>query len=169
VNKIRQSLEQKEYCAAVFLDIQQTFDWVWHEGLLYKLKSVLPNSYYMVLKSYLLGRKFQVKFRDEVSRLYDIEASVPQGSVLGPVLYSIYTADRPISDNVVTATYADDTARLVSHNDPAVTSETLQTHLYKVEIGWKSGELSPVCLNYYKLPSYSEEKIAELLHLEVNI
>lgn len=57
----------------------------------------------MVLKSYL-RRKFQVKFGDKVSGLYDIEASVPQGSVLGPVLYSIYTADLPFSDNVVTTT-----------------------------------------------------------------
>jgi hypothetical protein len=143
VNKIRQSLEQKEYCAAVFLDIQQAFDRVWHEGLLYKLKLVLPNSYYMVLKSYLVGRKFQVKFGDEVSRLYDIEASVPQGSVLGPVLYSIYTADLPVSDNVVTATYADDTACLVSHNDPAVAAETLQIHLYKVEEWFEKWRIKP--------------------------
>lgn len=143
VNKIRQSLEQKQYCAAVFLDIQQAFDRVWHDGLLYKLKSVLPNSYYMLLKSYLLSRKFQVKFEDEVSRLYDIEASVPQGSVLGPVLYSIYTADLPISDYVVTATYADDTACLTSHDDPAIAAKTLQTHLYKMEEWLEKWRIKP--------------------------
>lgn len=89
----------------------------------------------MVLKSYLLGRKFQVKLGDEITKLYDIRASVPQGSVLGPVLYSINTADVPCSENVVTATYADDTACLASHNDPTVAAEMLQTHLHEID-GW---------------------------------
>lgn len=49
----------------------------------------------MVLRSYLLDRKFQVKFSDEVSQLYDIKASVPQGSVLGPILYSKFILQKP--------------------------------------------------------------------------
>uniref|UniRef100_A0A2A4K8E7 Reverse transcriptase domain-containing protein n=1 Tax=Heliothis virescens TaxID=7102 RepID=A0A2A4K8E7_HELVI len=133
VNKIRQSLEKKEYCAAVFLDVQQAFDRVWHKGLLYKLKTKLPNSYYMVLKSYLLDRKFQVKFSDEVSQLYDIKASVPQGSVLGPILYSIYTADLPDGGDVVTATYADDTACLASDKEASLAVEKLQNHLVNID------------------------------------
>lgn len=133
VSKIRQSLECKEYCAAVFLDIQQAFDKVWHTGLLYKLKTSLPNTYYMVLKSYLLERKFQVKFGGETSNLYDIKASIPQGSVLGPVLYSIYTADLPTTDKVVTATYADDTACLASDKTPEIASQKLQVHLDKID------------------------------------
>jgi hypothetical protein len=38
INKIRDSLEAKKKCTSVFLDVQQAFDKVWHEGLLYKLK-----------------------------------------------------------------------------------------------------------------------------------
>ncbi|CAH2218448.1 jg8322 [Pararge aegeria aegeria] len=70
-HKIRETLERKEYCSAVFLDIQQAFDRVWHEGLLYKLKTLLPNSLYMILKSYLSQRKYQVKFEDELSNIYN--------------------------------------------------------------------------------------------------
>ncbi|GBP79921.1 Probable RNA-directed DNA polymerase from transposon X-element [Eumeta japonica] len=40
---IRQCLEQKEYCSAAFLDVQQAFDRVWHKGLLCKIKKILPH------------------------------------------------------------------------------------------------------------------------------
>lgn len=133
VHKIRQSLENKQYCSAAFLDVQQAFDRVWHKGLCYKLKTLLPNSFYMILKSYLEGRKFQVKYDEEISELYEIKASVPQGSVLGPVLYTIFTADLPRTEEVETATYADDTACLASDVDPAKASQKLQKQLNKTD------------------------------------
>jgi hypothetical protein len=45
VNKILKSLEQKKLCTAAFLDIQQAFDRVWHDVLLYKLKATFPTPY----------------------------------------------------------------------------------------------------------------------------
>ncbi|CAG9124649.1 unnamed protein product [Plutella xylostella] len=135
VEKIRLSLEKKEYCSAAFLDIQQAFDRVWHKGLLFKMKNLVPNSFFMVLKSYLHGRKFQVKIGETTSKLYEIQASVPQGSVLGPVLYSIYTADLPCKDDdVVMATYADDTACLSSNKDPILASQKLQAQLDEIDV-----------------------------------
>jgi hypothetical protein len=62
VNKIAASLEEKQYCTAAFLDIAQAFDKVWHTGLLYKLKNKLPIPYYLLLKSYISERYFQVKY-----------------------------------------------------------------------------------------------------------
>jgi hypothetical protein len=62
VNKISASLEEKQYCTAAFLDNAQTFDKVWHTGLLYKLKNKLPSPYYLLLKSYISERNFQVKY-----------------------------------------------------------------------------------------------------------
>lgn len=130
--KIRQTLERKQYCSAVFLDIQQAFDRVWHDGLLYKLKKALPNSAFMIIKSYLHERLFQVKCGESYSSFYEIRAGVPQGSVLAPVLYTIFTADLPQSENILTATYADDTAILASSDCPTTASRTLQTHLDKI-------------------------------------
>ena len=109
---ISQTLEKKKYCSAVFLDIQQALDKVWHEGLLYKLKKILPYPYYSILKSYLSNRQFIVKCLGASSATFPIESGIPQGSVLGPVLFSIYTADLPISNEVTIATFADDTALL---------------------------------------------------------
>jgi len=53
VNEIATSLEEKKYCNAVFLDISQVFDRIWHPGLLFKLKHTLTSNYYLLLKSYL--------------------------------------------------------------------------------------------------------------------
>ena len=128
-HNISQTLEKKKYCSAVFLDIQQVFDKVWHEGLLYKLKKVLPHTYYSILKSYLTSRQFMVKYADAITTNFPIEVGIPQGSVLGPLLFSIYTADLPISTEITKATFSDDTALLASHVDQIIASSTLHRSL----------------------------------------
>ncbi|CAB0035793.1 unnamed protein product [Trichogramma brassicae] len=83
-------------------------------------------------------RTFHVKIKNEITSLYEIHAGVPQGSVLGPTLYLLYTADLPSSENVTIATYADDTALLCSHQCPVTASSNLQKHISKVETWYKS-------------------------------
>ena len=92
-NIIRNALERKEYCTAAYVDITQAFDKVWHIGLLYKLKLKLPYQFFEILRSYLSERYFRIKLNDHISELHPIKADVPQGSVLGPVLYTIYSTD----------------------------------------------------------------------------
>jgi hypothetical protein len=129
INKIKTSLEGREYCASVFLDMQQAFDKVWHEGLLYKLKRYIPERFYIILKFYLNDRYFQVKLDEDLSDYKPIKFGVPQGSLLGPFLYLIFTADLPQTNDTLTATFANDTAILTSDPDPRRASEKLQNHL----------------------------------------
>lgn len=133
VDKINEDLEKKRYCSAVFLDISQAFDKVWHEGLLYKIKRNLPAPYFKILKSYLSDRYFQIRYRDEYSSLHKIYSGVPQGSVLGPILYILFTADIPNSLSTLIATFADDTAVLASSECPTTASRNLQKHLDKIK------------------------------------
>lgn len=61
MDEIATSLENKQSCPKLFLDIAQAFDCVWHEGLLFKLKLFLPVPYYLILKSYLANHSFLVR------------------------------------------------------------------------------------------------------------
>lgn len=85
------------------------------------------------MKSYLSNRHFQIKYQEELSSFHPIKSGVPQGSVLGPVLYLIYTYDLPTNENTTTATFADDTAILAVHEDPLQASLNLQEHLNQLE------------------------------------
>lgn len=140
VNLIKESLEGKKICASVFLDVQQAFDKVWHQGLLYKLKKSLPSQIYLILKSYLTDRYFDIKISKNTSNYYQIKSGVPQGSVLGPYLYLIYTADIPTTNETHVATFADDTAIISIDQNPETASQKLQYHLNLLQewlIKWK--------------------------------
>lgn len=177
VNTILTSLEEKKLCTAAFLDIQQAFDRVWHDGILYKLKHKLPTPYYILLKSYLSDRYFQTKYNLETSSYHPIKSGVPQGSVLGPLLYLIFTADIPITNNTTIATFADDTAIVAVDKDPQIATEKLQIHLnqfqdwihtWRVQVNqaksaqitftYKTTDCPPVSINNTQLPVTNQVK-----------
>ena len=85
VDKISYALEEKLYCTGAFLDVSHAFGRVWHAGLLYKLKILLPNQYYLILKSYLEDRFFSVRVGSTFSAPTLINAGVPQGAVTAPL------------------------------------------------------------------------------------
>jgi hypothetical protein len=92
-------------------------------------KNNLPPEYYKVLKSYSSERFFQVKVKGEIANLRQIKAGVPQGSVLGPIIYLIYIADLPRSEDTTTATFADDAAILAIDEQPDVATVRLQNNI----------------------------------------
>jgi hypothetical protein len=92
---ITETLENHQYCYAVFLDVSQTFDKCWHHGLLLKIQQTLPPNYLNTLKSYLQSRHLVVTYKISTSLPVPMLSGVPQGSVLGHFLYTLYTADIP--------------------------------------------------------------------------
>ena len=112
----------------MFLDVSQAFDRFWHPGLLHKIKELLPTIFLLV-KSYLSNRQFRTRVKGEVSALFAINSGVPQGSVLGPILYLLFTSDLPQAPNVRLGTFADDTVILTCHTDVLRASFCLQEYL----------------------------------------
>jgi hypothetical protein len=132
-NEIEKALEGKMICSALFLDISQAFDRVWHEGLIHKISKVLPTEFTIILKNYISERYFRVKHETQYSELKEIKAGVPQGSVLGPLLYLLYTYDFPPIHNGFVGTFADDTAILTTNDTIEKCTETLQHAVTTVE------------------------------------
>ena len=111
-------LDQKEITAVLFLDLQKAFDTVDHDILLKKLYHYgVRGKAHNLLKSYLSGRTQRTKIKNIFSELVSILWGVPQGSVLGPLLFLIYINDLPNASELFTWLFADDTALALSSDN----------------------------------------------------
>ena len=96
---------------SVFSDISNAFDKVWHEGLLYKLKSLgISGELYNLLGNYLSDRFQRVILKGQFSSWKPILAGVPQSSILGPLLFLIYINHLPNELKSNVKLIADDTS-----------------------------------------------------------
>ena len=114
----------------VDLDLQKAFDTVNHKILLGKLKAAgLADSSIKWFDSYLTGRNQVVDVDGVHSNPRDVTCGVPQGSILGPLLFLVYVNDMVSAVNCKLLLYADDSALMVSHRDTEVIQEQLCSEL----------------------------------------
>ena len=117
----------------MFCDISKAFDRVWHAGLLHKLQAadVLGNLLRW-FNSYLTNRKQCVILPAVQSKWNYVRAGVPQGSILGPLLFLLYINDivKDIGSNI--RLFADDTSVYIIIDDPVAAAELLNLDLDKI-------------------------------------
>ena len=116
--QVRNALDNSNYSCGVFVDLQKAFDTVDHKILLHKLNHYgvrgIENNWF---KSYLLGRKQSVFINGAYSNEIIVKHGVPQGSVLGPLLFILYINDlNKALKYSQTIHFADDTSLILENN-----------------------------------------------------
>ena len=132
VNEIHEAFEDPKCLEvrAVFLDISKAFDKVWHEGLLFKLKqNGVSGKLLKLFGNYLHGRKQRVVLNGSYSGFLPIESGVPQGSVLGPLLFLVYINDLEMNVKSKIKFFADDTMLFSIVENPLISAQELNHDL----------------------------------------
>jgi hypothetical protein len=125
------AVNQGKEVRVVFLDISKAFDRVWHKGLLHKLKRCgITGKLLAWLKDYLSNRQQRVIVNGESSDWGDINAGVPQGSVLGPLLFLVFIDDiTHVINNCKIRLFADDTCLFIEVDEHVPTADAINEDL----------------------------------------
>ena len=128
-----EALDAGKEVRTVFCDISKAFDRVWHDGLIYKLKAAgVSGDVLRWFQSYLSGRRQRVVLPGSFSEWVYIKAGVPQGSILGPLLFLLYINDivKNIGSNI--RLFADDTSLFIIVDNPTTAALCLNSDLEKL-------------------------------------
>jgi len=111
------SQRKKEQCVVVCRDISRAFDKVWHGGLKFKiLQYNFPNILEKVLCNFIDNRHAKIKIDNHIGPPINLESGVPQGSILSPGLFLMFTNNLPPSGpGCVDVIFADDITQIITH------------------------------------------------------
>ena len=135
VHTISRAIDDKKIAISLFLDLSKAFDCLDHHILLSKLYNYgIRGVAYDWFKDYLSNRKQYTFYNNSSSQLKELICGVPQGSILGPLLFLLYIDDiRFVSNKINFILFADDTTVTMSHSDLNVLVDTLNNELIKVQ------------------------------------
>ncbi|UYV69795.1 hypothetical protein LAZ67_7000750, partial [Cordylochernes scorpioides] len=140
---IEDGFQKKLKTGAVFVDLTAAYDTVWREGLLYKLSKIINcKNIIKLINNFLTNRKITVHLNNKKSRPRTLNNGLPQGSVLAPLLFNVYTADIPPT-NSQKFLYADDIALLHQEQSFSTLEQILNEDLKKLENFFSKWHLIP--------------------------
>jgi Txe/YoeB family toxin of Txe-Axe toxin-antitoxin module len=144
VDKIKMALDEGKFVLGLFIDLSKAFDTVNHAILLDKMYNYgIRGNAYNLINSYLSERRQFVCFENSKSECLKINCGVPQGSILGPLLFLIYINDLPnVSEKIFSVLFADDTNFFIDGKDINKLVSVMNNEINKV-INWmRSNKLS---------------------------
>ena len=142
--QIYQSSNNKEYTLGVFIDLSKAFDTVNHNILLEKLSYYgLSEKYIAWLKRYLHKRKQCISYKNKQSNFASITCGVPQGSILGPLLFLLYVNDMQYASSIIKPImFADDTNLFISNSNIKKLFQTVNEELKNFQTWFNANKLS---------------------------
>ena len=115
------------------LDLSKAFDKVWHDGIIFKLKAYgVEGELLSLIKNYLENQEQGVVLNGQTSEWRKIMSGIPQGSVLGPLLFLIYIYDLPDGINSLCKIFADDKSLLSKVSEIHKSASNLNDDLEKI-------------------------------------
>ena len=142
-NKLLQNLDDNKITCTIFLDLAKAFDCVDHEILLRKLERYgIRGKTLLLIESYLSNRYHLTKVNGVESNLKLLEIGVPQGSILGPLLFILFINDLPRITNFSVKLFADDTFLSLEDNDLKTLQNKTNTELKKISRWFSANKLT---------------------------
>ena len=131
IDKVTNGMDNSEHTLGIFLDFSKAFDSLDHNIILFKLNYYgIRGSYLEWFRSYLSNRKQYVSIDGAASTLLPLTCGVPQGSIIGPLLFLIYINDiSKSSDAVSFILFADDSNLFYSHTNINTLVDTMNSQL----------------------------------------
>ena len=174
-DQIHESFENDCYTLGVFINLSKTFDNNYHVMLLKKLEKYgIKDTNLVWFRSYLTNRKQYIQITDDSkSDLRNTTCAVPQGSILGPLLFLVYVNDLPSSSKILNPImFADHTDLFYEHKNIIKLFATINEELMNINYWFMANKLSPnVGKTKYSLfhkPSRVDDLPIKLLKLSIN-